>query len=136
MSYGVSAALQTGVYQLLSNDATLTGLVGTAIYDALPSGTLPGTFVSLGPEIARDRSDKTGGGASHYFTISVVTDDAGFHAAKGVAAAINDALVDASMTLSRGNLVGLYFDRATASREGTGLVRRIDLRFHARVQDD
>ena len=56
--------------------------------------------------------------------------------AKAVAAAISDTLVDADLTLSRGRLVGLWFERATARRSGTaGSARRIDLRFRARVED-
>lgn len=135
MSYGVSAALQGAVFQHLSADPDLAALVGTAIYDALPSGTLPSLYVSLGPETVRDMSDKTGSGAEHEFIVSVVTDAAGFQAAKSVAAAINDALVDADLMLTRGRLVALNFYRATAKREGTGLVRRIDLKFRARVED-
>ena len=63
MSYGVSSALQAAVYQALVGDPALSGLVGTAIFDALPTGTLPSLYISLGPEIARDKSDKTGHGA-------------------------------------------------------------------------
>ncbi len=44
MSYSVSAALQAAVYQALIGDASLAGLVGTAIYDAIPTGTLPVTY--------------------------------------------------------------------------------------------
>ncbi len=102
MSYAASAALQEAVYQRLTGDTTLSALVGGAIYDALPTGTLPATYVTLGPEDARDRSDRSGGGAWHRFIVSVVTETAGFHGAKQVAAAINDALVDADMTLSVG----------------------------------
>ena len=136
MSYGVSAALQAAVYQHLTADAALAGLVGSAIYDALPSGTLPTTYVTLGPESVREKSDKTGQGALHSFTVSVVTDSAGFQAAKDVAAAISDALVDADLALTRGSLVYLTFDRAVAKLEGTGTQRRIDLRFRARVEDN
>ncbi len=135
MSYGVSAALQEAVYQKLTADAGLAALVGTAIYDALPGGTLPPTYVALGPEDVRAGSDRTGAGAWHRFTVSVVTDGAGFHAAKEVAAAISDALVDADLTLARGRLVALHFWRARARREGTGALRRIDLTFRARVDD-
>lgn len=134
MSYGVSAALQGAVYQRLTGDAALTALVGSAIYDALPSGTLPDLYVSLGPEEARDRSDKTGAGALHLFTISVVSAAAGFQAAKDAAAAVSDALVDAPLSLTRGTLVSLQFDRARAQRLTDG-TRRIDLRFRARVDD-
>lgn len=135
MSYGVSAALQEAVYQRLSGDAALTALVGGAIYDALPPGSLPEIYVTLGPEEARARSDRSGGGAWHRFTVSVVTDGAGFHAAKEVAAAISDALVNADLVLARGRLAGLHFFRARAQREGSGALRRIDLTFRARVDD-
>ncbi|MBU2993703.1 DUF3168 domain-containing protein [Octadecabacter sp. 1_MG-2023] len=136
MSYGVSAALQTAIYQALVADATLSGLVGTDIYDALPSGVAPSLYVALGPELAKDRSDKTGAGAEHEFTVSVVTDSSGFAVAKTAAAAVSDVLTNADLTLSRGSLVSLNFYRAKAVRVGTADERRIDLTFRARVQDD
>ncbi len=136
MSYGVSAALQAAVYQRLTADPVLTGLVGSAIFDVVPAGQVPSIYVSLGPEDARDRSDKTGQGAEHEFSISVVTNSAGFHAAKEAGSAISDALVDASLTLARGHLVYLNFVRAKARRVQKGDVRRIDLTFRARVDDN
>lgn len=136
MSYGVGAALQAAVFGALTGDATLAGLVGSAIYDVVPSGTVPALYVSLGPEEVRDRSDKTGRGANHVFTVSVVTEVPGFQAAKEVAAAVSDALVDAPLVLSRGVLVSLSFERARAFRERDGARRRIDLRFAARVEDN
>lgn len=137
MSYGMAEALQSAVYQHLLADAQVGGAVGGAIYDAIPAGDLPQTYVSLGPEEVRDRSDKTSVGALHRFTVSVVTEAAGFGGAKAVAAAITDVLVDADLVLSRGRLVGLWFERASARRSGkAGRVRRIDLRFRARVEDN
>lgn len=135
MSYGISAALQVAVFQHLTLDASLVALVGTDIYDALPSGVLPSAYVSLGPETVRNKSDVTGYGALHIFTVSVVTDVAGFDTAKNIGAAVSDALVDADLTLTRGQLVSLNFYRASAKRVGTGQGRRIDLTFHARVDD-
>ena len=136
MSYAMSAPLQAAVYQALSNDADLTTLVGPAIYDAIPSGTLPSLYVCLGPETVQDASDKTGSGAKHLFTVRVVTDVPGFSAAKEAAAAVSDVLHDAMLTLSRGRLVSLLFDRAVASRIDGATGRKIDLRFRARVEDD
>lgn len=134
MSYGVSGALQAAVYQALAADAGLAALVGANIFDALPAGPLPALYVSLGPETVRDASDVTGDGALHDFAISVVTDQAGFQAAKDAAAAVSDALDGAALTLARGRLVGLWFRKARATRE-TGGLRRIDLTFRARVED-
>ncbi len=135
MSYATSAALQAAVFQHLSNDASLAALVGTAIYDAVPVGTPPATYVTLGPEDARDQSDGTGAGALHNLEISVMTDGSGFSAAKQVAAAISDALHNTDLTLTRGQLIDLSFYRAKAKLEGTGDMRRIDLTFRARVDD-
>ena len=135
MSYGMAAALQEAVFQELSSDAALAALVGGAVYDALPAGILPQTYVTLGPEDARQRDDGTGHGAWHQFIVSVVTEGAGFHMAKEVAAAISDALVDADLNLSRGRLVALNFNRARARREDQGEMRRIDLTFRARVEE-
>ena len=135
MSYAISGALQAAVFQQLYTDPVLTTLVGTAIFDALPTGDVPPIYVALGPEKVRDASDVTGGGALHELTVSVVTENAGFASAKAAAAAISDALVDASLTLARGVLVSLQFHKAAAARVGSGDTRRIDLIFRARVCD-
>ncbi len=134
MSYGASAALQAAVYQRLMADSALGAMVGGAIFDAAPVGAVPATYVAIGPETARDASDKTGRGAVHDFAVSVVTDEAGFHTAKAVAAAVSDALTGAQLLLLRGRLVGLWFLRAAALR-GTSGQRRIDLMFRARIED-
>lgn len=134
MSYGAGAALQAAVYQRLRADAALAALVGDAIHDAPPAGPLGGTYVSLGPEDVRAAGDGSGGGAEHRFTISVIGDTAGFRAIKAAAAAVSDALVDADLMLARGRLVSLRFDRARAERADRGALRRIDLRFRARVE--
>ncbi len=135
MSYALAGALQAAVFARVSGDAVVAGLVGDAVYDAAPPGVLPSLYISLGPEAVRDRSDKTGAGAEHEFTVSVLSDAAGFAAAKAVAGAVSDALVDARLTLARGRLVGLWFLRAKAARVGSGERRRIDLTFRARVED-
>lgn len=135
MSYAVAPALQAAIYQHLQSDSLVDGLVGDAIFDAAPTGLAPDTYVVLGTEDARDRSSKTHIAAAHDFTISVVTDAASFHTAKTVASAICDALVDADLTLSRGRLIGLSFQRARAAWASGGEQRKIDLRFRALVED-
>ncbi|MBJ3761928.1 DUF3168 domain-containing protein [Maribius pontilimi] len=136
MTYAVSEPLQAALFQRLSTDAALAEVVGDAIYDAVPSGSVPSVYVVLGEERVRDRSDKDAGGAWHDFTVSVVSDQPGFQTAKRAAGAVSDALLQAPLTLSRGSVTGLWFQRAQASRVGTGDQRRIDLRFRAQVQDD
>lgn len=135
MSYGVSAALQAGVYQSLLADSALVSLVGTAIRDQMPAGPVSGTYVSLGPEDVRDFSDQTHRGAEHRFSISVVSDEPGFQTAKVVAGRIADILVDSAPVLARGRVVSLSFLSARARRVRAGQTRRIDLSFRAIVED-
>ncbi|MCO6381882.1 MAG: DUF3168 domain-containing protein [Vannielia sp.] len=135
MSYGASAALQAALYQHLAADPGVSALVGSDIYDAAPPGAPPGTYVSLGPEEVLSRCDCTGEAALHRFTVSVVSDAAGFGAAKQIAGAISDAMLGADLSLSRGRLVSLKFERARARRVGEGNQRRIDLRFAAWIDD-
>lgn len=136
MSYALAGVLQASVYAALVADTSLESLVGSAIYDAVPTGTLPEIYVRLGSETAKDASDGSGSGAIHQFTVSVITTNPGFSSAKEVASAISDALHNADLALSRGRLVWLQFERATAKRIDTSSARQIDLRFKARVQDD
>ncbi|QXT38887.1 DUF3168 domain-containing protein [Gymnodinialimonas ceratoperidinii] len=131
MSYAATAALQEAVYAALTMDASVASLTQGAIYDALPPGPVPPIYVSLGPERARDASDATGFGAVHDFPVTVVSDAAGFHTAKTIAAAVSDALSDADLTLARGNLIGLRFLRARARRVGDG--REIEIWFRAMI---
>ncbi|WP_068116576.1 DUF3168 domain-containing protein [Tropicimonas marinistellae] len=136
MSYGTAAALQSAIYQHLQADSTLSGLVDAEIYDAVPTGAVPALYISLGPETVTPAGDKTGEGAKHRFTVSVVAESGGFLAAKDVAVAVSDALHGAAPTLGRGRIVQMRFLKATAQRVGAGTKRRIDLRFEALVEDD
>lgn len=136
MSYGASLALQQAIFQRLSADSALASLVGTAIYDAVPPGIIPGTFVALGGEDVREAADKTGRGAMHEVTVSVISDAAGFTSAKEAAAVVSDALNDAPLILARGHLVSLTFHRARARRVQDADIRRIDLKFRARIDDN
>lgn len=131
MSYGAAAALQAGIFARLGADERLAGV---AIVDALPAGGGAGTFILIGPEEVLDASDKTGAGAEHRFTISVISDAAGFLEAKTAAAVVSDSLVDAQPPLSRGRVVGIRFMKAVAKRLDDGGVRRIDLTFRVRIE--
>ncbi len=133
MSYGMTAALQVAVYDRLSGDSGLAAIVGGNVYDALPAGTLPPLYVTLGPEKARDRTDASSGGAVHDFAVSVVSSAASFHQAKQAAAAASDALLAAPLTLSRGQVRRVQFHRANAARSGAE--RRIDIWFRARLDE-
>lgn len=131
MSYRAAAALQAAIYARLT---TYPALAGVAVVDAVPAGGGGGTFVLIGPEVAVDRSDKTGAGAEHRLQIGVISDADGFLSAKMVAAAVSGALEGADLALEEGRLVGIAFQRAVARRLDEGAARRIDLTFHARTE--
>ena len=133
MSYAMAGALQAAVYQALMADAQVMALSGGAIHDALPPGPVAPLLVVIGPEQVRDASDKTGAGAVHDFTVTVVSAAAGFAAAKALAAAVSDALQGADLVLARGRLVAMDFLRARARRaDGT---REIEIWFRARLDN-
>lgn len=136
MSYAVSGALQAAIYAALATDADLGASVGSAIYDALPTGTVPDLYVALGPEQVKIADDKTGGGAEHRLTVSVVTEAPGFASAKAVAGQVCDVLHEAPLSLSRGRLIFLRFESAKAAKIDGGSGRSIDLTFRARVEDN
>lgn len=131
MSYAATAALQEAVYTALTMDSALVTLTAGAIYDALPPGPVPSIYVSLGPERVKDASDVLGDGSVHDFPITVVSDGAGFHTAKTIAAAISDALTGADLPLSRGSLTALNFLRARARRVEDR--REIEVWFRAMI---
>jgi len=136
MTYAMAAGLQQALYLHLLADPDLNALVGDAIYDAPPRGARPALYVALGDEQVRDRSDKTGAGAQHDVTISVIADAAGYAQVKTIAGVISDTLQDASLLLPRGHLVFLTFQRARARRSRNNETRRIDMIFRARLCDD
>lgn len=135
MSYGVSQALQSAVYNALLVDAVLGGIVGSSIYDAIPSGARPELYVSLGAEDVSARQDSSGSVTVHRFLISVVGQGDGFSLLKSAAGAVSDSLNNASLSLSRGHLISLNFQKAQARKTSQNRERRIDLWFRAIVED-
>jgi len=135
MSYTGSDALQTAIYQRLSADAALSAIVGSDIYDVLPTGTLPSIYVTLGDEDVRDASDSTGAAARVTFLVSVVSRSGGYQTAKQAGQAIVDALLSAPLSLTEGAMVGPWYTKSSAKRTGDPDVRRLDLTFEGLVQD-
>ncbi|OUS06129.1 hypothetical protein A9Q96_10225 [Rhodobacterales bacterium 52_120_T64] len=138
MSITLSGDLQGAIYGALTGDAALVALVGVEIYDApLPSGgALPlGEHVTLGEEMVKPFGSATSSGGVHDFDIVVHSTANGFAAAKVVASAVSDVLVDANLNISGGHLVSLRFLKAKAKRGVAPELRRIEMRFRAVVED-
>ena len=137
MSYAQTAALQEAVYNELLGNPVLVALVPN-IYDSPPagSGEAPnGTYISLGNEVAKDRSSATHKGTTLDFEINIHSDFAGFSAAKEVAGLVVDTLDWADLPLSRGALITLKFMKSRARRGVAPETRRIALVFRAILDD-
>lgn len=130
MTVALSGALQSAVYAAVS-----AALTDVPVFDAQPSGQLPGLYVLLGEEDVKDASDATGTGSWHRFELSVHGEAEGFPALKEVSAQIWQALDGADLAMSEGRLVGLWFQQAKARRQRGG-GRRITLTFRARIEQD
>lgn len=135
MSYALSAPLQAALYERLTQDPNVTALVGSDVYDATPPGVPPVTYISIGPEEVRDASTKSGFGTEHDAVVSIVTDMAGFAAAKTIAGHVTTALTAAPLVPASGHVVGVWFLKAKAARTDAATTRRIDLTFRIRVDE-
>ena len=135
MSFAASVALQKAVFSALGAHVALQAEVNGAIYDAIPKGSAPDVFVSLGPEPVKTRYDGSGNGSQHDMTISVVATGDGFASAKTIAGHVSDALNGAEISLEHGTLVFIRFLKASAKRNRGSSGRRIDMIFRARVDD-
>ncbi|RVV99000.1 DUF3168 domain-containing protein [Mesobaculum littorinae] len=136
MSYANAGAVQAAVYDILSGDTALTALVGTAVFDMPPEGTLPDLFVVIGEEVVRPRDSAMVQAAHHDLVVSVVGRTGGFAQAKAAAAAVDAALRGAAPDLPGARLVGLWFQKARARRTEGGGARQIDLSFRAMVESN
>jgi hypothetical protein len=135
MTYAITAALQEAVYGRLSGDSGVQELVGSAVFDAVPSGVVPVTYVVVGEEVAVGRDDSSGSVARHDIVVSILSDAAGFATAKTVAVAVSDALDGVGdLVLSRGRVVDCRFRKARARRGGSTLTRQIDMTFRVLVE--
>lgn len=136
MSYAHAPMLQSAIFNALSTDATLDGLVSGAIFDMAPGGVVPARFIALGPEKVSVRTDASGCGAVHEFEVMVVSESDGFLALKEIAARISSVLDGADLTLNGGTLVSLGFLRAQALRRTTDDTRRVRMFFRARTDSE
>ncbi len=132
MTYALAAPLQAAVFARLTGEPALAGV---PVFDAAPDGAVGPVYVVLGAEDVRDRSDKTGRAAQHRFVLTVAGDGGGFHVLKETAAAIEAAL-GAGLTLTRGRVVLLRFERAVARRDRDGTRRRVEMTFRALLDDN
>jgi hypothetical protein len=136
MSYLYGQELQVAVYQALINHTELSTVSGGHIYDALPAGIAPETYVLIGEDKTTDRSDMTAKAARIDITLTVVSSSDGFSQAKLIAAEICNALEETPLVLSAGKVAEFQFRSAKTRRDTANLKRRIDLIFRTLIDEE
>jgi hypothetical protein len=127
----VSLELQKAVFQTLSVDAGLTGLLGgTRIYNDVPRGAaLP--YVTLGESTVRDWSTGSDEGHEHLLTIAVWSRANGEREVHQILAAVEAALDGAALTVAGARLVNLRHEFSEIRRDADGETSRGLMRLRA-----
>jgi hypothetical protein len=127
----VSLELQKAVFQTLSADGVLTGLLGgSRIYNDVPRGAaLP--YVTLGESTVRDWSTGSDDGHEHLLTISVWSRVNGEREVHQILAAVEAALDEAALTVAGTRLINLRHEFSEIRRDADGETSRGLMRFRA-----
>jgi hypothetical protein len=137
MTYACAWALQRAIYAALTADAAIASEVEGRIWDEPPNGAdiadPAGPYLLIGEDRAEPWSTVSDRGAAHALTLTVVAPAGGFAAAKRVAGAVCDVMLDLP-PLVRGRVVNASFLGGRARRDSGG-GRRVDLRFRVVVED-
>lgn len=126
----LSLALQEAIHGQLS--AALPDEV--PVFDAVPTGGLPETYVLLGEGEARP-ARRVPGVQEHFAQVVIVTQQRGFATAKAIAAMVSDALAVPPI-LSEGRALSMRLVRERARRGKGQARRRVELTFRARIADE
>ena len=139
MTYALAWPLQEAIFQALCHDQTCATFFEHRVFDAPPpligDAAPEGLYLTLGDEEAIDWSTAGGAGAEHLVTLSVHAPRRGFSEAKQAAAAVSEALL-AGLAPVRGTVANIRFVDARTAREENDALRRIDMRFRIRIEDD
>jgi hypothetical protein len=121
--------LQKAIYQTLSGDATLMGLV-TGVYDRPPQGSaFP--YITLGESEGRDWSTKTTSGMEQIVSQHVWSREGGRKQASLIMERIHTLLHDAGLSVEGQTLISLRFSASSLNLENDGWTYHGILRFRA-----
>lgn len=115
-----SWALQKSIYEALSADAAVTGLLGAGrIYDDTPQRS-PMPYLTFGQSTLRDWSTGTDAGDEHVLTLHVWSRAEGRRQTHEIMRALRNALHERALTLEGHHLVNLRHELSEARREPDG----------------
>jgi hypothetical protein len=131
-----SRALQGAVFEALSGDATLQGLLGGAnVFDGAPRNQ-PAPYVHLGEITARDWSTATEAGSEISFAIVAWSRAEGRSEGLAIADRVVTLLHDAALDLDGWRLVNLRHVATETARVEKPEGRRTVARFRAVVEPE
>lgn len=128
MSTLIHQSLKESLYQLLSEDATLSGIVSGVYGEAPESVAYP--YLLIGPMQSRDWSTRTSLGFSTQIEVQAYG-QAGSKQLDQVLDRIYELVVDGNLTLLNHQLVALRFEQHEVSLQPDGQTHRGHIRFRA-----
>lgn len=133
MSYVHGFALQSALFDALSADSALVGVVGPRIYDEAPLAVPEGAYLVLGDEQVSPWSTASDAGAAHELAVTVFSPARGFAELKRAAAAICDVALG-PLAVEGARVAFSSFLGGRTRRPEAGLPRRIELRFRIALE--
>jgi hypothetical protein len=125
--------LQGAVYSRLTTYAGVTALVGTRVYDRVPSdAALP--YISFGPVTATSDDADCIDGLSISMQIDVWSTEPGYVEAQAIAGAVRAALGGDDLTLVSNALVTIEHRQTRLMRDPDGLTSHAAISFDAFVE--
>lgn len=123
--------VQAAIYEALSNDAALTGLLGgTHIFDAVPAGQAP-PYLVFGPATYRDWSTGTEPGLEQELSLIVWTQPNGRKQAMEIAEQVLIALGPLPQALAENTIVNFAHTLTSAQLDRREQAFRVALNFRA-----
>lgn len=123
-------ALFVGVYDALTGDAALTGLVAGCVYDGAPRGAVH-PFVSFAAVRSKPLDGDATPAVEHRFDVEVHSRAEGRTEASAIADRVRAVLDGASLALIQQRLVSLRWEDAEVSQSRDLVATKVRLRFRA-----
>ena len=131
MAVNATLALQKGLYQVLSNAPSVTGLLGGArIYDDVPQrAAFP--YVTFGHTESRDWGTGTEDGQEHVLTLHVWSRAGGKRQTHEILGVLRSLLHDQAVPLNEHHLINLRHEFTDARRDPDGATYHGIIRYRA-----
>lgn len=124
--------IQEAVYEVLSGDATLDGLV-TGVFDEVPEGTaMP--YVTIGEALEQPAGAHDRYGRETVLTLHVWTDTRGFARATEITSRLVSLLDHQPLTISGHHHVVTRYEFSQTLRDPEPHVRHIPIRFRVETE--